>query len=131
MGKWLAVALCLLFISGCGQSEQVESMQSGRVVVPYPELDSFDNEQVLGMGYAAEGAQPNWAEVRRIASTEDFKESLARLEASKVPDGVPTEKKSHKDAVVAAGKKLGEVESDEETQAAYKELMDSLRAFRT
>jgi hypothetical protein len=104
-------------------------MQGGSGPVPYPALEEFENEHLMALGYAAEGARPNWGEVKRLAAEESFKAGLSKFEAAAPPAGVTPEKKQ---AVVDAIRKLSEISSssNEEIEAAYRAVIDATRAAR-
>jgi len=127
MGRWLVAGLCLLFVCGC-ENQQVKEMQSSNEMLTDPALDSFENEHLLGAGYAAGGERPNWAEVKRIVSSEGFKAGIAAFESAPLPSGGDAAKKT---AVVDAAKKLSTAASNEEVEAAYKELMAAKTAYRS
>lgn len=121
--------LCLLLIvitAGC-ENKQVKQMKgSSTPSIVYPELDTFQNEHLMGLGYAATGAQPNWNEVRRLASADTFKQGIAAFEAAAPPSGVSAEKKQ---AVVDAAKTLSEADV-KAAETAYLALMNAVRAAR-
>lgn len=121
--------LCLLLLvvaAGC-ENKQVKQMKgSSTPSIVYPELDTFQNEHLMGLGYAATGAQPNWGSVHRMASADTFKQGIAAFEAAAPPSGVSPEKKQ---AVVDAAKKLSESDI-KETETAYLALMNAVRAAR-
>lgn len=107
-------------------------MQSGREVVGYPELDELDGGEVgLGLGYAATGGpgggRANWAEVRKIASSDEYQALLTTFETSELPNGVTEEQRT---AVVTAAKKLAEDKPDTETQAAWDEYRRAIATLR-
>jgi hypothetical protein len=126
MGKWLAVGLGLLVIGGC-QPAQVKEMQKSNETLVDPALDSFENEHLLGIGYAATGQQPNWAEVKKLAAADSFKTGISTFESAPLPSGGDAAKKA---AFVAAAKKLSEAGSATDAEAAYKEMMEAKRVYR-
>ncbi|MDZ4688798.1 MAG: hypothetical protein SH850_27300 [Planctomycetaceae bacterium] len=128
MGKWMAAGLCLLLacMSGC-ENKQVTSMQGAKNSLVDPALDSFENEHILGLGYAATGERANWAEVKKLGSADSFKAGVTTLESAPLPSGGDAAKKA---AIVAAAKKLSEAGTNEEIEAAYKEMMAAKTAYR-
>jgi hypothetical protein len=131
MGYRLSVGVCLLLaglVGGC-EPRHVKDMQGGSGPVPYPALEEFENEHLMALGYSAEGARPNWGEVKRLAAAESFKAGLSKFEAAEAPAGITPEKKQ---AIVDAARKLSETSSsaNEEIEAAYRALIDATRAAR-
>lgn len=117
--------LVICLTSGC-ENKQVKEMTGTGPKVVYPELDAFENEHLMGVGYAASGPQPNWGEVRRLASADAFKAGISQLEAAAPPSGVSTEKKQ---AIIDAAKKLSEAGAND-AEAAYKSLLEAISAAR-
>lgn len=122
----LLLSLLVIFLtSGC-ENKQVKEMKGTGPKVVYPELDTFENDHLMGIGYAVSGPQPNWGEVRRQASADSFKAGIAQLEAAAPPSGVAPEKKQ---AIIDAAKKLSEAGATD-AEAAYKSLLEAIRAAR-
>lgn len=128
MRQLLAAGLVLLAcVIGCGQGAQVAQMSGGKESLIDPALDSFDSPHLLGLGYAAAGDKPNWSAVKKSASTAEFNEGLASFESAPVPAGGDAAKKA---ALIAAVKKVAEAGTDEEIEAAYKEVLAAKAAYR-
>jgi hypothetical protein len=101
-------------------------MQGGKDSLRDPALDTLQNEHLLGLGYSAVGERANWAEVKKLASSESFKTALSTFESAPLPSGGNAAKKA---AFVAAAKKLPEASSNQDLEAAYQEMMQAKGAY--
>ncbi len=128
----VALFLCLTLMLGCGSSAS-KKMSSGTEAIRYPELEAFDENALLGVGYAMEGrdGQKNISEAKSQASNDSFVAATKALEASSIPDKY-SDRQAAKDAVVAAAKDLTEKAkgSDSDFEAAYATLLQSIKSLR-
>lgn len=113
---------------GCS-NENVENIGSGAAPVEHEALDTFEQNGVMELGYAAE--RGDWNAVKNSAGSDQFKSAVSAFESAPLPEEL-SDRKAEKDAVVAAAKSLEEKASGskDEVQAAYKALTDAVAKLR-
>jgi len=125
MKQMFAASMCALaLLSGCGS--QAEKTMGGGEAFVYPELDTFDSEAFLAIGYPA--ARGNWAEVKKYVTSEKYKAAIAKFEAAPLPSA-HSDRKAAKDNLVAAAKeiteKAGSNAPNAELEAAWKKIAEA------
>jgi hypothetical protein len=125
MKLFFAASLCALaFLSGCGS--QAEKTMGGGEAFAFPELDTFDSEAFLAIGYPA--ARGNWAEVKKYVTSEKYKAAVAKFESAALPSQ-HSGRKAAKDNLVAAAKEITEKASSNapnpELEAAWKKIAEA------
>jgi len=125
MKRLFAASFCALAIlSGCGGKAE-KTMGGGEAFV-YPELDTFDSEAFLAIGYPA--AKGNWGEVKKVATSDSYKKAIAKFEAAALP-AQHSNRKAAKDELVAAAKdleaKAAANASNSELEAAWKKIAET------
>ena len=126
MKQMFAASLCALaFLCGCAGGGAEKKMGGGEAFV-YPELDTFDSEAFLAIGYPA--ARGNWAEVKKYVTSEKYKAAVAKFEAAALPSQ-HSDRKAFKDNLVAAAKEIAEKASanasNSDLEAAWKKIAEA------
>lgn len=126
MKRLFAASFCALAIlSGCGGGSAEKTMGGGEAFV-YPELDTFDNEAFLAIGYPA--AKGSWGEVKKVAMSDNYKKAIAKFEAAALP-AKHSDRKAAKDELVAAAKDLEAKATanapNPELEAAWKKIAET------
>lgn len=132
MKQMFAASLfALAFLCGCGGSSAEKTMGGGEAFV-YPELDTFDNEAFLAIGYPA--ARGNWAEVKRVVTGDKYKAAIAKFESAALPPA-HTNRQAAKDNLVAAAKDMTEKAkanaSNSDLEAAWKKVAEAKGRLQT
>ena len=132
MKQLFAASFCAVaLLSGCGGGSAEKTMGGGEAFV-YPELDTFDSEAFLAIGYPA--ARGSWAEVKKVVTSENYKKAIAKFEAAPLPAG-HTNRKAAKDELVAAAKDLETKAAanapKEELEAAWKKIATAKGKLQT
>lgn len=129
MIRWISILSCVLAFAGC-TNQAVQDMQVGVESLSYPELEAFEQEAIMPVGYAMEMSRGAVGPGKREAKTDGFKSALEAFKAAPLPDGV--DKQAQKDAVVTAAEALIEAAggSDDEFKTAYQNLQSAMQALR-
>lgn len=108
------VMLALLAACGCGNREAKEMAGSGPLP-PWEAQDQFRDSQGMAIGYPA--AMNDWKAVKKAASSQEFKDAVAKIEQSTVPSAY-----RGKDAYITSLKELiqaAESGTEEDVKAKY------------
>jgi hypothetical protein len=126
MKQMFAASICALaFLCGCGGGQAEKTMGGGEAFV-FPELDTFDSEAFLAIGYPA--ARGNWAEVKKYVTSDKYKAAITKFESAALPSQYSS-RQTAKDELVTAAKEIAEKAKsnapNSELDAAWKKIAEA------